>query len=67
MTTSGRYVSTLNNGSAAEAALAYTKLGWEPLRLLPREKHTKDDWKVPRTWALDEITHETAGATATVN
>ncbi|WP_282027619.1 bifunctional DNA primase/polymerase [Ruegeria faecimaris] len=46
----------INNGSAAEAALAYTKLGWEPLRLLPREKHTKDNWKEPRKWAPDEIT-----------
>lgn len=37
------------------AALAYDKLGWEPLRLSPLEKYPKGTWKEPRNWSPTAI------------
>lgn len=42
-------------GAAAEAALAYTQLGWEPLVLPFKEKTPRGKWKEPRAWTPDTI------------
>lgn len=45
-------------GGAAEAALAYTQLGWEPLVLPFKEKTPRGKWKEPRAWTPDTIKGE---------
>jgi hypothetical protein len=48
-------------GGAAEAALTYTKFGWEPLVLPFKEKSPRGKWKEPRAWTPEDIDNEFGG------
>lgn len=49
------------SGGAAEAALAYYELGWEPLILPFKKKSPRGKWKEPRAWTLHAIRGEFNG------
>jgi hypothetical protein len=59
--TESSLVKEINNGGAAEAALTYTRFGWEPLVLPFKEKSPRGKWKEPRTWTPESVVYEFGG------